>query len=74
MWQPFIKPYTLSTCFTNEMSVRGRLTKAGGKRVEKTVYRVPLYIIGTDIGEKLVIDTVMGSCSCEFLNLLQGCL
>lgn len=56
------------------MSERGRLTKAGGKRVEETVYRVPLYIIGTDIGEKLVIDMVMGSCSCELLNLLQGCL
>ena len=74
MWQPFTKPYTVSTCFTSEMSERGRLTKAGGKRVEETVYRVPLYIIGTDIGEKLVIDMVMGSCSCELLNLLQGCL
>ena len=30
---------------TNEMSVHGK-SKAEGKRVEETVYRVPLYIIG----------------------------
>ena len=69
MWQPFIKPYFLSACYTNEMSVHGK-SKAEGKRVEETVYRVPLYILGIDSGEKLVIDMAMDSFSCELVNLL----
>ena len=70
MWQPFIKPYILSACYTNEMSVHGKLTKAEGKRVEETIYRVPLYIIRRDTGEKLVIDRAMDSFSGELSNLL----
>lgn len=52
------------------LSLHGKFTKAQSKGAEESVCRVPLHQVEIAIGEKLIINIVMGSFSySELLNL-----